>query len=49
MDRGMEQLVAHQPHKLEVAGSSPAPATNNLYKACANNSNMWLNLIDLAA
>ena len=26
--RGVEQLVARQAHNLEVAGSSPAPATN---------------------
>ena len=26
--RGVEQLVARHPHKLEVAGSSPAPASN---------------------
>ena len=24
----MEQLVARQPHKLEIGGSSPPPATN---------------------
>lgn len=24
----MEQLVARKPHKLEVTGSSPVPATN---------------------
>lgn len=28
---GVEQMVAHQPHKLEVAGSSPVPATT-LYR-----------------
>ena len=26
--RGVEQLVAQQAHNLEVAGSTPAPATN---------------------
>ena len=25
---GVDQLADHQPHKLSVAGSSPAPATN---------------------
>ena len=28
-DRGVEQLAARQAHNLEVAGSTPAPATNN--------------------
>ena len=31
--RGVEQLVARQAHNLEVACSSPASATNNLF-AC---------------
>lgn len=37
---GVEQLVAHQAHNLEVRGSSPLPATNieiggNMKKECA--------------
>ena len=31
--RGMEQLVARQPHKLEVVGSNPIPATIIIFKA----------------
>ena len=32
LHRGVEQLVARQAHNLEVARSSPAPATKQLWK-----------------
>ena len=33
---GVEQWSARQPHKLEVAGSSPAPATNYRLSLCSS-------------
>ncbi len=34
--RGVEQLAARQAHNLEVAGSSPAPATKLKYEVSAS-------------